>query len=94
MSKNHPFHWYHGFPVFDTAHAFVYLEDLKARDNEEEKTVSYMRNLYSAAAATASAAAAELDSGAEASKSALDFLLTVADNERNKELQIIKDYKD
>lgn len=94
MSKNHPFYWYHGFPVFDTAHAFVYLEDLKTRDNEDEETVTHMRDLYNAAASQASAVAASLASDAEASKNALDFLLTVADNERNKELQIIKDYKD
>lgn len=94
MSKNHPFYWYHGFPVFDTAHAFVYLEDLKTRDNEDETTVTHMRDLYSAAASKASAVAASLASNAEVSKNALDFLLTVADNERNKELQVIKDYKD
>lgn len=95
MSKKNPWHWYYGIPEFHMAHHFVYLNDLKYGPHNENRPSIYLakQNLYTEASSAAADTASTL-SQKDTIDNALEFLKAAADNERNKELLVIKDYHD
>ncbi len=91
MSKKNPFHWFYGIPEFNMAHKFVYLNDLV--DGPKAQMAQHAKEVLYSQASSAAASVASLLSEDEHISNALDFLKAVADNEREKELRIIKDYE-
>lgn len=95
MKKN-PYHWFFGIPEFNPAHYFVYLNDLVdgPRAGQEKYYGIYMakQSLYGQAKSAVEGVIEQLSANTTISN-ALDFLKNIADNERNKELAVIKDYE-
>jgi len=93
MKKN-PYHWFFGIPEFNAAHMFTYLEDLAQVTNNKYYSIYIAKQtLYANATAAVSNAVSSLSQDSDNVSNALAFLKNVADNERNKELHIIKEYE-
>lgn len=93
----HPFKYNFGIPTFDMAHKFVYMNDLvnPQRMSRNHYVNHLKQELYEQASDQVNSLNAMIGSkDNEAVQSALQFLLNTAESERNKELDIIRDYSD
>ena len=87
---------YHfGFPNFHMSDRFVFMEDLANTQNNIDAVRPIKKNLYDKAKAEAVTVSKAIDtaSNSQAIESAFRFLSNVTVSERNKEIQVIKDYK-
>ena len=84
--------WLCGIPDFEMAQNFVYFEDLRIK-RENNSHTGYQRklSLYNAAASAINRGIMELDTP-ERIEQAKDFIRTIAERERVKEIRFVQDY--
>lgn len=98
MTKYNPYKWYYGFPEFNMAHRFTYFNSLLDTSHNSKPEVIYIKKFlwnvaHEAALGVSSFLSDDVNNSIEM-ESAINFIEQAAATERQKELDVIIQYKE